>query len=178
MERPQVFNTGPLPFFCVEKAGKIAVFHTGKSCCSWVRREQTPPVSLRSTDSPFCRCAPSAPLFVTYGDISPRRGENLSRPGEVVLWDGAFGSTEKFPAKVQSLRHARGSLPEGAGKTDRFCLREFPQQPRKNKPSRADKVPERAYKTMFYALAAARTRGMQRRRGQLGFFSKQRYTAA
>jgi len=27
---PQVFNTGPLPFFCVEKAGKIAVFHTGK----------------------------------------------------------------------------------------------------------------------------------------------------
>ncbi len=28
MERPQVFNTGPLPFFRVEKAGKIAVFHT------------------------------------------------------------------------------------------------------------------------------------------------------
>ena len=25
------------------------------------------------------------------------------------LWDGAFGSTAKFPAKVQSLRHARGS---------------------------------------------------------------------
>jgi len=42
------------------------------------------------------------------------------RPGEVVLWDGAFGSTEKFPAKVQSLRHARGSLFEGAGKTVRF----------------------------------------------------------
>ena len=36
------------------------------------------------------------------------------------LWDGAFGSTEKFPAKVQSLRHARGSLFEGAGKTVRF----------------------------------------------------------
>ena len=53
------------------------------------------------------------PLFVTYGDIFPR-------PGEVVLWDGAFGSTEKFPAKVQSLRHARGSLFEGAGKTVRF----------------------------------------------------------
>lgn len=30
MDRPQVFNTGPLPFFRVEKAGKIAVFHTGK----------------------------------------------------------------------------------------------------------------------------------------------------
>ena len=28
----------------------------------------------------------------------------------------------------------------------------------KNKPSRADKVPERAYKTIFYALAAAHTR--------------------
>ena len=36
------------------------------------------------------------------------------------LWDEAFGSTEKFPAKVQSLRHARGSLFEGAGKTVRF----------------------------------------------------------
>ena len=30
MNRSQVFNTGPLPFFRVEKAGKIAVFHTGK----------------------------------------------------------------------------------------------------------------------------------------------------
>ena len=36
------------------------------------------------------------------------------------LWDGAFGSTEKFPAKVQSLRRARGSLFERAGKTVRF----------------------------------------------------------
>ena len=31
MNRSQVFNTGPLPFFRVEKAGKHAVFHTGKS---------------------------------------------------------------------------------------------------------------------------------------------------
>ena len=52
MNRPQVFNTGPLPFFRVEKAGKHAVFHTGKSCCSRARREQTPPVSLRSTALP------------------------------------------------------------------------------------------------------------------------------
>ena len=51
--------------------------------------------------------------FLSLRDIFPR-------PGEVVLWDGAFGSTEKFPAKVQSLRHARGSLFEGAGKTVRF----------------------------------------------------------
>ena len=28
MNRSQVFNTGPLPFFRVEKAGKHAVFHT------------------------------------------------------------------------------------------------------------------------------------------------------
>ena len=51
--------------------------------------------------------------FLSLRDIFPR-------PGEVVLWDGAFGSTEKFPAKVQSLRHARGPLFEGAGKTVRF----------------------------------------------------------
>ena len=36
------------------------------------------------------------------------------------LWDGAFGMVGKFPAKAQSLRHARGSLSEGAGKTVRF----------------------------------------------------------
>ena len=38
----------------------------------------------------------SVPLFVTCGDISPRRGENLSRPGEVVLWDGASGTPENI----------------------------------------------------------------------------------
>ena len=47
-------------------------------------------------DSPFCRCATSVPLFVTCGDISPRRGENLSRPGEVFLMEGGFGNTAKF----------------------------------------------------------------------------------
>ena len=61
---------------------------------------------------PQSRCARQIPLL-SLRDIFPR-------PGEVVLWDGAFGSTEKFPAKVQSLRHARGSLSEGAGKTVRF----------------------------------------------------------
>ena len=77
MNRSQVFNTGPLPFFRVEKAGKIAVFHTGK-------------VPAEPSQSPA--------------------GEQTERVG---------------------------------------C---------KNKPSRADKVPERAYKTIFYALAAAHTR--------------------
>ena len=72
MNRSQVFNTGPLPFFCVEKAGKIAVFHT---------------------------------VFI---------------PAE----------PSQSPAATERVG----------------C---------KNKPSRADKVPERAYKTIFYALAAA-----------------------
>ena len=70
-------------------------------------------------DSPFCRCATSVPLFVTCGDISPRRGENLSRPGEVVLWDGAFGTPENFAAmpKAPSLRELARRKPR---------LREFP----------------------------------------------------
>ena len=61
----------------------------------------------------------SVPLFVTCGDISPRRGENLSRPGEVVLWDGAFGTPENFAAmpKAPSLRELARRKPR---------LREFP----------------------------------------------------
>ena len=52
-------------------------------------------------DSPFCRCATSVPLFVTCSDISPRRGENLSRPGEVFPLRGALsvltGRWQKAP---------------------------------------------------------------------------------
>ena len=70
-------------------------------------------------DSPFCRYATSVPLFVTCGDISPRRGENLSRPGEAVLWDGASGTPENFAAmpKAPSLRELVRRKPR---------LREFP----------------------------------------------------
>ena len=62
---------------------------------------------------PFCRCATSVPLFVTCGDISPRRGENLSRPGEVVLGEGASGVPASFafqPETVPSCQrpHLRG----------------------------------------------------------------------
>ena len=32
----------------------------------------------------------AVPLFVTYGDISPRRGENLSLPGEAIIRKGDF----------------------------------------------------------------------------------------
>ena len=39
-------------------------------------------VDLRPHQSP---AVTAAPLFVTYGDISPRRGENLSRPGEAFI---------------------------------------------------------------------------------------------
>ena len=37
---------------------------------------------LRPHQSP---AVTAAPLFVTCGDISPRRGENLSRPGEAFM---------------------------------------------------------------------------------------------
>ena len=49
--------------------------------------------------SPFCRCATSVPLFVTCGDISPRRGENLSRPGEVFPLRGSFICADRKMAK-------------------------------------------------------------------------------
>ena len=40
----------------------------------------------------FVAGATSVPLLVTCGDISPRRGENLSRPGEVFLKEGGFAA--------------------------------------------------------------------------------------
>ena len=129
------------------QAAAVFLCGKGRETCSFPHWKKLLLAGAPGANSPSLAALDRFP-FLSLRDIFPR-------PGEVVLWDGAFGSTEKFPAKVQSLRHARGSLFEGAGKTDRFCLREFPQQPRKNKPSRADKVPERAYKTIFYALAAA-----------------------
>ena len=36
------------------------------------------------------------------------------------LWDGALDMAAKLPGKLQSFRHAKGSLSEGAGKTVRF----------------------------------------------------------
>ena len=62
-------------------------------CAEKMFVEKLPQSSLRDARFPF----------LSLRDIFPR-------PGEVVLWDGAFGSTEKFPAKVQSLR-ARQRLP-------------------------------------------------------------------
>ena len=41
-------------------------------------------------DSPFCRCATSVPLFVTYGDISPRPGRICPGRGKSFLSGGAF----------------------------------------------------------------------------------------
>ena len=56
-------------------------------CAEKVCVEKLPQSSLRDARFPF----------LSLRDIFPR-------PGEVVLWDGAFGSTEKFLAKVQSFR--------------------------------------------------------------------------
>ena len=48
----------------------------------------------------------SAPLFVTCGDISPRRGENLSRPGEVFPLGGELFRV--FRKKKKPLPYGRG----------------------------------------------------------------------
>ena len=57
----------------------------------------------------------SVPLFVTCGDISPRRGENLSRPGEVCLPEGGFGSAESFSSSPEapSQRELAPKVTEG-----------------------------------------------------------------
>ena len=91
-----------------------AVFLCGKGgeTCSFPHRKKLLLAGAPGANSPSLAALDRFP-FLSLRDIFPR-------PGEVVLWDGAFGSTEKFPAKVQSLRHARGSLFEGAGKTVRF----------------------------------------------------------
>ena len=57
------------------KGGENCSFPHRKSCCSRARREQTPLVSLRSTDSPFCRCATS----------SPGRGKSSSGMGPLAV---------------------------------------------------------------------------------------------
>ena len=52
-------------------------------------------------DSPFCRCATSVPLFVTYGDISPRPGRICPDRGKSFLSGGALsvltGRWQKAP---------------------------------------------------------------------------------
>ena len=47
---------------------------------------------MRCHPFPFLSLARHLSLFVTCGDISPRRGENLSRPGEVFLNEGGFAA--------------------------------------------------------------------------------------
>jgi len=62
MERPQVFNTGQLPFFRVEKAGKIAVFHTVF-------------IPAEPSQSPAATAPPERKDFPRPGQILPGRGE-------------------------------------------------------------------------------------------------------
>ena len=53
---------------------------------------------LRPHQSP---AVTAAPLFVTCGDISPRRGENLSRPGEAFLRKIDFRAKKRTPHRPQ-----------------------------------------------------------------------------
>ena len=59
----------------------------------------------------FVTCVASVPLFVTCSDISPRRGENLSRPGEVFPLRGLLLQNRiAFPLMVKKLPLS-GELP-------------------------------------------------------------------
>ena len=54
----------------------------------------------------------AVPLFVTYGDISPRRGENLSLPGEAfrqkdklsLLWSKKLPLSGELPSECEAER--------------------------------------------------------------------------
>ena len=69
---------------------------------------------------------PALPL----GEVSPQVTERVhavrNSPSHLALLDasplgdGALDMVGKLPDKLQSFRHARGSLSEGAGKTVRF----------------------------------------------------------
>ena len=84
-------------------------------------------------------------------DIFPRRGGSLSSKGEALAKPKALRFDRKLSRDTKSSPF-RGSW-HRAAMTERVG--------RKNKPSRADKVPERAYKTIFYALAAAQGSAMR-----------------
>ena len=67
---------------------------------------------LRDATAPlFVTYVTSVPLFVTCSDISPRRGENLSRPGEVFPLRGLLLQNRiAFPLMVKKLPLS-GELP-------------------------------------------------------------------
>ena len=81
-----------------------------------------------------------------------REGHGRQAAGAAPAFDGSGGT-----AGSRTLSVTFGdSSPVGGAVCDHREQTE--RVGRKNKPSRADKVPERAYKTIFYALAAAHTR--------------------
>ena len=71
-----------------------------------------------------------SPEPLPLGEVSPQVTERVhavrNSPSHLALldasplWDGALDMAGKLPDKLQSFRHARGSLFEGAGKTVRF----------------------------------------------------------
>ena len=71
-----------------------------------------------------------SPEPLTFGEVSQQMTDIVhavrNSPSHLALldasplWDGALDMAGKLPDKLQSFRHARGSLSEGAGKTVRF----------------------------------------------------------
>ena len=96
-------------------------WHRGKVCGQTAKSavpEKTVTLSVtayavRNSPSHLALLDASLPLLSPSVTSSPGAGE-------VVLGDGALGMAGKLPDKLQSFRHARGSLSEGAGKTVRF----------------------------------------------------------
>ena len=84
----------------------------------------TPSVSLRSPAPPRGRlCAMPETL------PSPPKRRPLGEGG-IAAGDDGRGTPGQagFRFSWKPSHHAKGSLPEGAGKTDRFCLRKFSSQ--------------------------------------------------
>ena len=85
-----------------------AVFPCGKSGekCSFPHRKKLLLAGAPGANSPSLAALDRFPCL-SLRDIFPR-------PGEVVLWDGAFGITVQFPAKAQSLRVRQRLPPRGS----------------------------------------------------------------
>ncbi len=100
-------------------AGKFA----GKSQSQPYRKGRQPSPASRSDDGEGSRREKLPSHLALLDARLPLLSPSVtSSPGagEVVLGDGALDMAGKLPDKLQSFRHARGSLSEGAGKAVRF----------------------------------------------------------
>ena len=112
-----------------EKGGKSSTYYN-----------KTPPVIA-------ARC--QIPLFVTFGDIFPR-------PGEVFLWDGAFGIVVQFPAKVQSLRARQRLPPRGSWQNRQVLTEGVSRAPSQALPRQLSQGESQAVKPMAKVLGTKR----------------------